>query len=92
MQIYGASQLHGIQSINAPHNARLTNPESVSKTAATGDQLELSEAGQLASRLSDIPDIRADRVASIRAAILDGTYETEDKLNIALDRLFDEIG
>ena len=42
--------------------------------------------------LNDIPAIRQDRVNSIRAAIADGTYETDAKLSTALDRLLDEIG
>lgn len=92
MQVYGASQLHGAQSINAPHNTRITQPETTSRSSAVSDQLELSEAGQIAARMSDIPDIRADRVASIRAAIQNGTYETADKLNGAINALFDEIG
>lgn len=91
MQVYGTSQLHGAQSINAPHNARITQPQTTRSTAVS-DQLELSEAGQIAARMSDIPDIRADRVASIRAAIQNGTYETADKLSGAIDALFDEIG
>ena len=37
-------------------------------------------------------DIRFDRVAAIKAAIADGSYETADKLDIALDRLLDRIG
>ena len=36
--------------------------------------------------------IRTDRVAQIRQAIEAGTYETQDKLDIAIDRLLDEIG
>ena len=92
MQVYGASQLHGAQSIGAPHNTRITQPESASRSSAASDQLDLSEAGQIAARMSEIPDIRADRVAAIRAAIQSGTYETADKLSGAIDRLFDEIG
>jgi negative regulator of flagellin synthesis FlgM len=37
-------------------------------------------------------DIRFDRVAAIKAAIADGSYETPDKLDIALDRLLDRLG
>lgn len=44
------------------------------------------------SRLSDVSDVRADRVAAIRAQIQAGTYETGDKFAIAVDRLLDEIG
>ena len=45
-----------------------------------------------ASRLSDIPDIRHDRVAAIKAQIQAGTYETADKLDRAIDAMLDEIG
>jgi negative regulator of flagellin synthesis FlgM len=37
-------------------------------------------------------DIRFDRVNAIRAAIADGSYDTDDKLDIALDRLLDRLG
>ena len=56
------------------------------------DQLDISQEAELVSRVREVPDIRADRVAEIRAAIESGTYETTDKLDIALDRLLEEIG
>lgn len=37
-------------------------------------------------------DIRFDRVNAIKAAIADGSYETADKFDIALDRLLDRLG
>ena len=37
-------------------------------------------------------DIRFDRVNANKAAIADGSYETADKLDIALDRLLDRVG
>ena len=91
MQIYGPSQIHGAQPINGPHTTRAIQPSSTSAAAPTGDQLDISEAGQIAGRLSEIPDIRADRVQELRTAILNGTYETQDKLSTAVDRLLDEI-
>ncbi|HOA53174.1 MAG TPA: flagellar biosynthesis anti-sigma factor FlgM [Thermogutta sp.] len=48
--------------------------------------------GQLLDKVHDLPDIRADLVARIRAEIAAGTYETEEKLQVALERLLDEIG
>ena len=36
-------------------------------------------------------DIRADRVQALRAAIASGTYETENRLSAAIDRLLDEV-
>lgn len=37
-------------------------------------------------------DVRLDRINAIRAAIADGSYETPEKLDIALDRLLDRLG
>jgi negative regulator of flagellin synthesis FlgM len=92
MQIYGPSQLHGPQGINPPHgrnSVQLSPPQS---TSIGGDRLELSEAAQVASRLTDAAQIRQDRVTEIRQSIAAGTYETEGKLDAALDRFLDEIG
>lgn len=92
MQIYGPSHVHGAQSINGPHTTRGAQAAGAAKSAGVGDQLDISEAGLLAARLDDVPEIRQDRVDAIRAAIADGTYETQDKLDGALNRLLDEIG
>ena len=93
MQIYGPSQLHGAQSIQGPHNASRAAAAQAGRTsAAAGDQLDISSAGLLAARLDEIPEMREDRVSALRAAIASGKYETADKLDVALDRLLDEIG
>ena len=57
----------------------------------TTDELQLSPAAQMAGKLSEIPDIRWERVNQIKAAIADGTYMTDEKMSVALDRLLDEI-
>ncbi len=92
MQIYGVSQLHGAQGINAPHTTQRAAQTSAANRSASLDQLDISPAAQMASQLADVPDIRQDRVQALRSAIASGTYETEDRLSGALDRLLDEIG
>ncbi len=91
MQVYGPSQIHGAQPISAPHAARPAQQASAPQPTSIGDRLDISEAGQIAGRLAEIPDVRADRVAELREAILNGTYETDAKLSTAVDRLLDEI-
>jgi negative regulator of flagellin synthesis FlgM len=91
MQIYGPSHVHSAQPISSPHSARSAEPTSSTSSPSIGDRLDISEAGQLAGRMAEIPEIRADRVQELRAAILNGSYETDDKLNVALERLLDEI-
>jgi negative regulator of flagellin synthesis FlgM len=91
MHVYGPSGVHGAQPIHGPHAPRAAEPAAAPGSAPIGDQLDISEAGRIAARLAEIPDIRADRVAELRAAIVNGTYETADKLSQAVDRLLDEI-
>jgi len=91
MQIYGPSQLHGAQSVTGPHTTRAIQPSSTTASSSIGDRLDISEAGQIAGRMAEIPDIRADRVQELRAAIQGGRYETDEKMNVALERLLDEI-
>jgi anti-sigma28 factor (negative regulator of flagellin synthesis) len=45
----------------------------------------------MVARARELPDIRAARVAEIRAAIEAGSYETPDKLEAAVGSLLDEI-
>ncbi len=91
MQIYGTSQLHGAQAISAPHSQRTAGTQAPASAAQT-DSVDISPAADLASQLSDIPDIRQDKVSAIKLAISNGTYETADKLSGAINGLLDEIG
>ena len=92
MQIYGPAHLHGPQGINPPHGRHSAQPSPPQSTSIGGDRLELSEAAQVAARLTDAAEVRQDRVTEIRQAIAAGSYETEGKLGAALDRFLDEIG
>lgn len=92
MQIYGPSQLHGPQSIGSPHSVRNTQPSSRPASSPINDSVEISDAARLIEQVNNVPDIRQDRVNSIRQQIAAGTYETDAKMNVALDRLLDEIG
>ena len=91
MQIHGLGPVHGPQSIQGPNRTQAPQPTQAKRSAAGVDQLDISPKAQMLSQVRDIPDIRTDRVAEIRAAIESGAYETEEKLEVALDRLLDEI-
>ena len=67
---------------NAPVDA------SESSQSAVVDQVEISELAQMLSSLDDGHDIRTEKVASIREAIMNGTYETDEKLDYTVSRLF----
>lgn len=55
------------------------------------DQVEISEAAQMLSRMQQ-PEIRMDKVEKARQAIAQGTYETPDKIEVAIDRILKDLG
>jgi negative regulator of flagellin synthesis FlgM len=91
MQIYGPTHLHGPQPIRAPHNAQPARPAESASTLTPRDEVEISSSAQLIDQVHQLPEIRQDRVQELRQAIASGSYETEAKLDAAIDRLLDEI-
>ena len=92
MHIYGPAHLHGAQPVGPPHSARLSKPGAASESAPIQDELEISDTARLVEQAKQVPEVRQDRIDQIRAEIADGTYETDEKLDIAMGRLLDEIG
>jgi flagellar biosynthesis anti-sigma factor FlgM len=98
MQIHGLHQSQATQAVARSGSASAGSPvtSSAVTNSAQADQLELSaEAQQIsetqaAGAASPIGGgIRSEKVAAIRQAIADGTYETPEKLSAALDQLLD---
>lgn len=91
MEIYGPSQVHGAQTIKAPQRVKPVQAETVIDNTPI-DHVDISPEADFVSQIHDMPEVRTDRVADIRAQIEAGVYETDEKLDIAIGRLLDEIG
>ncbi len=67
-------------------------PADVQAPAATSRK-DTVEIGSIQPFLSQLKanDIRVDKVADIKAQIAAGTYETDDKLTAAADKLLDDV-
>ena len=96
MQVNGIHGSQGVSPTNRVESAKATQSTAITNPT---DQVEISpeaeiasQAADLVSQIHELPEIRLDRVDQIREAIDSGTYETEEKINIAVDRLLDEIG
>lgn len=59
--------------------------------ARAPDRVELSDHARLVAKMRHLPEGRLDIVNQVKEAIADGTYETEDKLNLAISRLLHDI-
>jgi negative regulator of flagellin synthesis FlgM len=74
-----------------PTNGHGKALQDVTRPTRGADRVEFSQTAQLLSRLQDMPDIRFDLVARVKAEIAAGTYETPDKLDAALEGLIDDL-
>ena len=92
MQIYGPATSTwppgDLRPAHGPRRPKLSGVES----SAIQDEVNISDTARLVEQAKQAPDIRQDRVKSIRAQIASGTYETSGKLDVAVSRLLDEIG
>ena len=82
----------GVDRANSP-----TSASEAQGNSAPVDQLDLSHAATSANRVEGNAavageGIRFDRVAEIRRQIADGSYDTPEKMDAALDRFLDLLG
>ena len=92
MQISGFSQIHQAHSAQ-PSQRFDTSAASRPDSQVYGpDEVEFSQEAQAASEATESADIRANRIADIRAQIQAGTYETPEKLELALERMLGDLG
>ena len=95
MNIWGVTSTQGSQVLNALKGVEAA--QATDGTQATMQQgvSEVHDSVTLsvdAVRTAESTgDIRFDRVNAIRAAIADGSYDTPEKLDLALDRLLDRL-
>ena len=59
--------------------------------AATADRVEFSQIAQMLEKIHQLPAVRQERIDEIKEALSNNTYMTSDKLDIAFDRLIDEV-
>ena len=93
------SSIHNVGGNNPVHKiytkpvAKPAETQSSQPTQTTrgADRLELSGVGHLLKTLKAGGDIRADKVADIKAQIEAGKYEDDHKLDVATDRLLDDL-
>ena len=82
---------------NSPVQKIVSNPVQKSlptdapKQLPAADRLELSGVSHLLKTLKSNGDVRTDKIAEIKSAIESGAYEDDKKLDIAVDRLLDDL-
>ncbi|MEM9587820.1 MAG: flagellar biosynthesis anti-sigma factor FlgM [Planctomycetota bacterium] len=100
MQIFGPFRVSTAQNASTPQRVAAKPAEAAPRSSAPVDQLDLSSAAEVGSvnRLESTSpvagngEIRLDRVADLRRQIAEGSYDTPERMDAALDRLLDQIG
>lgn len=67
-----------------------TRPAAAHNTFAPQDEVEISSAGRALESLGKTSELRQQRISQIQQAIADGTYDTDEKFQAALDKLLGE--
>ena len=86
MQIRRTTTVQNTNAINlaTPNKTSATN----SSNLAPVDQLDISAEAQA---LQNNQGIRSEKVAELKEQIASGRYETAEKIDVAVERLLDEI-
>jgi len=74
----------------APERSIPTPSPNAQNSTRLSDRAEFSDHARFMSRLAALPPVRSDLVSSIRDQIANGTYETSDRLDQAIESLLED--
>ena len=89
-KISGINGYSGATPIGPQQPGGAGGAEASQSLSRKADRVEISPAARFLNQIAGLPDIRPDKIESIRRALADGTYDVDGKLSIALDRLLEE--
>ena len=88
-----ASQLNSTAAVRSPLDLSNRMPVEIDASrSSSADRVEVSEVARWLEEMNRLPAIREDKVAAARAAIANGSLDSDENLSIALGRMMDEIG
>jgi negative regulator of flagellin synthesis FlgM len=90
MSIQGIGNNSPVQKIVSQPVSKAVQPGSAQPTRGS-DSVQLTSVSSMLDTLKAGGDVRVDKVADIKAQIAAGTYEDDKKLDIAADRLLDDL-
>jgi hypothetical protein len=76
--------------IDGPNKIAKTTPPASTPGTTSADKLDLSQKAGMISRALGLPGVRADRVAEVRKLIESGRFDSDARLEGALDRFLIE--
>lgn len=90
MDIGKTDGIGGPGRIDGPNRISRISRASTPSRAASADKLDLSQKAGMISKAMSLPAVRAERVAEIKKLIESGRFETDIRLEWALNRFLTE--
>jgi anti-sigma28 factor (negative regulator of flagellin synthesis) len=90
MDIGKTDGIGGPGRIDGPKSISRISRASTPSRAASADKLDLSAKAGMISKAMSLPAVRAERVAEIKKLIESGRFETDTRLEWALNRFLTE--
>ena len=90
MEIQGPGGVSGPDRAE-PQRVPVTGSDPSVDVRTVSDRVEISEEAKLLEKLSQIPDMRTERIDESRKLIESGEYETEERIRVAVERLLEEL-
>ena len=53
--------------------------------------LNTTSMGQVLKKIASLPEVRKDKVLNVRRQLTDGQYDLSERLNIALDKVIEDL-
>ena len=91
MEVRGLSSARPMSPVSRPETTTGSAESAPVGPVSPKDEVEISAVGKLLDNASRTPGIRDQRLAEIKAAIESGSYETPEKLEMALNRMVDQL-
>ena len=55
------------------------------------ENLNTTPMGKVLKRIASLPEVRKDKVLNVRRQLTDGKYELNERLNIVLDKVLEDL-
>lgn len=91
MEVNSIGPVSGSQPIRKVAQPATPPPTAEARPTSPTDELQLSSASPEVGEADLKSEFQMQRIAQIQQQIADGTYETQEKLDIAVDRMLESL-
>ena len=90
--------MNGIYGVQPPTASNAVDPVTAAQPTKSPirldnvtDTVEISLVAKLAAKVDQLPEVRTELIERVKAQIAAGTYETPERIEIAAERLMEEL-